>query len=130
MYEYSTNGIKYVYSTVKYYYRAFYLTLSVQCGDDRGTLLNEGLGMITREQSRAARALLDWTIADLADKASITAEATVRHFESGLRPLTEDKVKKLRTAFEKAGIEFIGDGESSGALGGPGVRLAKRKRSK
>lgn len=80
---------------------------------------------ITKEQSRAARALLDWSIADLANEAGIKAEATVRHFETGLRPLTDSNAEKVKATFARAGIEFIGDGESSDAGGGVGVRLVK-----
>jgi predicted transcriptional regulator len=80
--------------------------------------------MISVRQMKAARALLAWSQADLAD-ASGVSEPTIARLESedgelGGRPETGEK---LVTALEKAGIEFIG---SSGE--GLGVRMRKRTR--
>jgi transcriptional regulator with XRE-family HTH domain len=79
--------------------------------------------MITAEQSRAARGLLDWSQAELADKAAVGI-VTVRQLEAGGHPrrATLDVIKR---AFESAGVEFI---EENG--GGPGVRLRKRSSRK
>ncbi|MCC6915267.1 MAG: helix-turn-helix transcriptional regulator [Rhodospirillaceae bacterium] len=80
---------------------------------------------LTREQCRAARALLDWSQADLALKTGLS-EGTVRFFESGLRTPSGNSRSKLRSAMESAGVEFIPENG-----GGAGVRLKKRgKRSK
>ncbi|WP_448208164.1 helix-turn-helix domain-containing protein [Azospirillum sp. sgz302134] len=78
--------------------------------------------VLTAWQIRAARAALQWTQADLA-AASGVAEITVKKQESGQakRP-AYDTLKRLRDAFEAAGVEFIDEGKS--ALPGPaGIRL-------
>ena len=77
--------------------------------------------MLTTRQIKAARALLGWSQADLAE-ASGVSEPTVARLESaegelGGRELTTGKI---RAAIEAAGIEFI---DENG--GGPGVRLKK-----
>jgi transcriptional regulator with XRE-family HTH domain len=81
---------------------------------------------ITPEQARAARALLDWSQEDAADRAKITPK-TLRDFETGQRDPRVDTLSRLRAAFERAGVDFIPENG-----GGPGVRLrkpaAKRKR--
>ena len=82
--------------------------------------------MITTRQVKAARVLLGWTQADLADRSGIS-EPTVARLESldgrlGGRAGTADKI---RAALETAGIEFI---DENG--GGPGVRLRKRQPKK
>ncbi|MGK6313699.1 helix-turn-helix domain-containing protein [Neorhizobium sp. DT-125] len=74
--------------------------------------------MILPEQCRAARALLDWTQTDLAQKASISA-VSIRAFEKG-GEMRESNRKLLRHTFEAAGIVFIPENG-----GGVGVRLAK-----
>lgn len=63
---------------------------------------------MTPAQCRAARALLNWSQEELADKASIAA-MTVRMFETGKakpRPVT---ARSIREALERGGIRFIGD---------------------
>ncbi|WP_426256847.1 helix-turn-helix domain-containing protein [Sphingomonas sp. DC2300-3] len=76
--------------------------------------------MMKVEQCRAARALLDWTAQDLADRAGIGV-ATVRRFESasGVAP---QSVEAMIAALRSAGISFISAGETSPG-GGDGVRL-------
>ena len=76
--------------------------------------------MITSEQCRAARALLDWTQAELAERVSISA-VSLRNFEKG-GEMRDSNLKLLRLTFEQAGIVFIPE---NGA--GVGVRLAKPK---
>lgn len=73
------------------------------------------------EQCRAARALLNWSAADLATKAQL-GSATVRRFESS-RPVQSASVDAMRLALEQAGVVFIGNGEAS-RRAGHGVRLA------
>ena len=80
---------------------------------------------VTREQIRAARGLLDWSQKDLAEKAGLKGDGTVRHFESGLRQPSEATLNALRKTLEKAGVEFIPENG-----GGAGVRFAKRKARK
>lgn len=77
---------------------------------------------MTPEQCRAARALLDWSQDDLAKRSQVAAR-TMRYFEKGERELIPASLAALRRALEVAGVEFIPEDG-----GGPGVRLAKRKR--
>jgi len=76
--------------------------------------------MITPEQCRAARGLLDWSQAELADKAAVGI-VTVRQFEAGAHAPRRATLDVIRRAFESAGVEFI---DQNG--GGPGLRLKKR----
>jgi transcriptional regulator with XRE-family HTH domain len=76
---------------------------------------------MTPEQCRAARALLDWSQDDLAERSQVAAR-TVRYFEKGLRELIPANLDALQRAFEGAGVVLIPENG-----GGPGVRLAKRK---
>lgn len=77
--------------------------------------------MITPEQCRAARALLDWTQRDLASQAKLTP-LTIREFERGKSRLKDSTAQLLRMVFESAGVVFI---DANG--GGPGVRLAESR---
>jgi transcriptional regulator with XRE-family HTH domain len=81
---------------------------------------------ISSAQLRAARALLRWSALDLA-KASRVGVATIRRVETmeGEIPVTAANEAALRTALEKAGVEFI---DENG--GGPGVRSRKPPRQK
>jgi transcriptional regulator with XRE-family HTH domain len=76
--------------------------------------------MIDAEQCRAARALLNWTQADLADRTSLSA-VSIRAFEKG-GEMRDSNLKLLKMIFEKAGVVFIPENG-----GGAGVRLAKPK---
>lgn len=75
--------------------------------------------MITPAQSRAARALIEWSQEQLADAAHLGL-STVRDFEKGRRTPTHNNLAGIKIALETAGVIFI---ERNG--GGPGVRLAK-----
>jgi DNA-binding XRE family transcriptional regulator len=83
--------------------------------------INEGVILVTTRQIKAARALLAWSQADLADRSGIS-EPTVARLEAADGELggREDTTQKLRAAIEAAGVEFI---DENG--GGPGVRLRK-----
>jgi transcriptional regulator with XRE-family HTH domain len=72
------------------------------------------------EQCRAARALLDWSAADLATAAGL-GSATVRRFESG-QTVQQGSIQTMREALERAGVVFVDLGETS-RRGGIGVRL-------
>jgi transcriptional regulator with XRE-family HTH domain len=76
-------------------------------------------------QIRAARALLKWSAAELAQRCSLGVN-TVRRAEStdNATSLTAANELAIRRAFESAGIEFIENGA------GPGVRLRKRQQKK
>jgi DNA-binding transcriptional regulator YiaG len=72
------------------------------------------------EQSRAARAWLDWSQDELAAKASVSL-STVRDFEKGRRVPIANNLTAMRVVLEKEGIDFV-DGAS------PGITYSKRKR--
>jgi transcriptional regulator with XRE-family HTH domain len=82
--------------------------------------------LVTTRQIKAARALLAWSQADLADRSGIS-EPTVARLEAADGELggREDTTESLRAAIEAAGVEFI---DENG--GGPGVRLRKNRGKK
>jgi transcriptional regulator with XRE-family HTH domain len=65
--------------------------------------------MITGLQIRAARSALRWTIAELAKRSGV-AVRTIKRFEQNddVPPSRSATLISIRTAFEKAGIEFVG----------------------
>ncbi len=68
---------------------------------------------LTPEANRAARALLKWTVRDLAEKAGI-AFTTVNRFElSGTA--TETTKGKMLAAYETEGVEIL-DQNGTGAI--------------
>lgn len=71
-------------------------------------------------QSRAARELLGWTQADLAEAATLGL-ATVKNFESERRETTAANLKAIQRALEEAGVELIP------AKGGKGVGVRLRE---
>lgn len=77
--------------------------------------------MLTPEQIRAARAVLRWTQADLANAAKVAA-ITIKDIEAGGVDSKILTLQKLRRAFEAAGIEFLDEGAPS-LGGGPGLRV-------
>ena len=81
---------------------------------------------LTSEIVRAARALLRWEQRHLADASSISLP-TIKRLESkrGTLVAHPSTLAALRSAFEKAGVEFI---DENG--GGAGVRLRKPSRKK
>jgi transcriptional regulator with XRE-family HTH domain len=60
---------------------------------------------ITPQESRAARALLGWTLADLALKANVGV-STVADFETGKRTPMQNNLAAILETFTKAGIVF------------------------
>ncbi|NEU13299.1 XRE family transcriptional regulator [Methylobacterium sp. BTF04] len=77
-------------------------------------------------QSRAARALLNWSEADLAGKVGL-GEGFVRDFESGGSDPASGQVEALRSALMAAGVVFT-NGDSAGVrlggrIGDEGTRL-------
>lgn len=76
--------------------------------------------MITPEQCRAARAWLDWSQEDLAQKANVSL-STVRDFEKDRREPIANNIEAIEQALVDAGIEF-----TSGALEAPGVKFHTR----
>jgi len=64
--------------------------------------------MIAPEQSRAARAWLNLSQADLAERAKVGL-STIRDFEKGTRKPIENNILAIERAFVDAGMEFIDD---------------------
>ena len=75
--------------------------------------------MLSSIQIRAARALLGWKGSDLTSACGI-ALTTLRRYEAepGIPQGNIANLIKIKSAFEKAGIEFTGD-----PLKNPGVTL-------
>jgi transcriptional regulator with XRE-family HTH domain len=64
--------------------------------------------MPTLDQIRAARALLNWSQTDLADRAGLSQTGIAR-IESGVNQPNTSTLDKIEAAFANAGIEFIAD---------------------
>ncbi len=60
------------------------------------------------EQIRAARALIGWSQGDLADKAGLSQTGIAR-IENGTNQPNSTTIEKIRSAFDKADIEFIAE---------------------
>lgn len=71
--------------------------------------------MLTPEQSRAARAWLDWSQEDLAKRASVSL-STVRDFEKGRRTPIANNLEAIGRVLKGEGVEllFDGSGKASG----------------
>jgi transcriptional regulator with XRE-family HTH domain len=82
--------------------------------------------MITSEQLRAARALLQWDQKALAAKSKVSI-ATIKRLEplAGVLKANQVTIEALKRALEAGGVEFIPENG-----GGPGVRLARRLEGK
>lgn len=76
---------------------------------------------LTPAQVRAARAMLDWSMLDLA-KASRLSISTVKRFETGdQQPVSNEAVTMMQHAAETEGVHFLADDGN-----GPGVRFRRR----
>ena len=62
--------------------------------------------MIAREQIKAARALLDWSQKDLAEKSGVS-EATIKLIETAKIHSKPDTLQQIQDSMESAGIEFL-----------------------
>jgi transcriptional regulator with XRE-family HTH domain len=78
--------------------------------------------LLTSEQCRAARALLNWSQADLASASQVSL-STVGNFEAGRSTPVTNNLIALKRAMEAAGVEFIPENG-----GGEGVRLREPRR--
>lgn len=63
--------------------------------------------MITTAQIRGARGILNWSQGDLSDRTDISA-TSIGSIENGLTQARASTLEVIQTAFERAGIEFIG----------------------
>lgn len=79
--------------------------------------------MITAEQIRAARAMLRWSMDDLARRAGLSWP-TIQRMESqeGIPSIKAPTMGAVQAAFESAGIVFLVDDGH-----GPGVRFKPKK---
>jgi transcriptional regulator with XRE-family HTH domain len=75
--------------------------------------------MITAAQCRMARAAMQWSLKDLAEKSRVN-HVTINRFEMGQASSNPSTLTAIRTALEAAGVEFIPENG-----GGAGVRLRK-----
>lgn len=82
----------------------------------------------TPAQCRAARALLNWTQAVLAERAGV-ARKTIADFELATRTLHIRTRRDITATLEAAGVEFTWPENGNGFTGGEGVRFARRKAS-
>ena len=62
---------------------------------------------MTPSLARAARAILNWSMDDLAEKIGV-GPTTIRDYENGSRQPHRLTRQALETAFSEEGIEFIG----------------------
>jgi len=71
------------------------------------------------QQCRAARAMLSWSQAELAQAASVSRQ-TIADFERGAHQPISNNIASIVYAFEMAGIEFLPENG-----GGAGLRFRK-----
>lgn len=74
--------------------------------------------IISPEGSRAGRALLNWSLDDLADRSGVTRDSISR-FERG-RPIRHSTALALVTAFRSSGVEILA-GDHPGARLNPAI---------
>lgn len=79
-----------------------------------------GMSLMTPEQCRMARAALDWSRSELAERAGV-GHSTIADFESGRREPYAKTILDIQECLERAGIIFLSTGDSSV---GPGVSFA------
>jgi len=75
--------------------------------------------MVTPAQSRAARALINWSQPELATASGVSV-STIRDFETGKRQPIGNNLAAIRKALEGAGVIFVAENGE-----GAGVRLKK-----
>ena len=78
--------------------------------------------MPTAAQLRAARALLAWTMEELAERSRVSTR-TIRRAEESDQAISVRTLRRLAVTYEAAGIEFIGENNDRGA----GVQFRRRR---
>jgi hypothetical protein len=89
-------------------------------GSDEGEASGRSPYTMMPEQCRAGRALIDWSVADLAAKVGLD-EALVRGFEGRLSDPPSGQIEALRSALVRAGVIFTDDGSAGVRLGRHGT---------
>lgn len=79
---------------------------------------------VTPEGCRAGRAILKWSMRELAERSGV-AWTTVNRLEAGAAA-RDATAAKIVAAFEAEGVELVGDTERTGAV----LRLARRRAAK
>lgn len=69
-------------------------------------------------QIRAARAMLDWSMTDLAKAARVSVSTVKRVEDGGPQLVSAGTVSLIRDALETEGVRFLNDDGN-----GPGIRL-------
>jgi len=77
---------------------------------------------MTGNQIRAARSLLGWTQAQVAEVTGLSVPTIKRAEGSGSISASQGAIDAIRAALETAGVEFIAENG-----GGAGVRLRRRR---
>jgi transcriptional regulator with XRE-family HTH domain len=80
--------------------------------------------LISPEQCRAARGLLDWSREDLAKRSGVS-KATLADFETGKRTPYDRTLADIERTFVAAGLAFIPENG-----GGAGLRMVAAKSAK
>jgi transcriptional regulator with XRE-family HTH domain len=76
------------------------------------------------EQSRMARAALEWSLEDAAAAAGVSRR-TVLRFERYHRDVKSELIEALRAAYEEAGVRFIETGTDAGGVVPPPLRVSR-----
>jgi DNA-binding XRE family transcriptional regulator len=100
-----------------------FLLMRVAAGVNRISI-KKGGQLVSTRQIKAARALLGWSQADLAQESGVS-EPTIARLEAVDGDLggRENTAQKIRNAIEAAGVHFFAENG-----GGEGVRLRKPRR--
>ncbi|WP_372572679.1 helix-turn-helix domain-containing protein [Ruegeria jejuensis] len=77
---------------------------------------------MTGRQLQAARDLIGWSQAKVADSAGVSVPTVKRAEGSGQVTASADAITKIRSALEAQGIQFLDSGE---VAAGPGVALKR-----
>jgi transcriptional regulator with XRE-family HTH domain len=80
-------------------------------------------GILTGRQIRAARGLLGWSLAKLADEAGVSASTIARAeaADAEVPPLLGPNIAALQRALERHGVIFLAASDASG----DGVRMRR-----